>query len=51
MSYRYLDLRTELLQRRLRFRASLIRSMREFMDRNYFIDVETPSLIRRTPGV
>ncbi|XP_035708693.1 aspartate--tRNA ligase, mitochondrial isoform X2 [Folsomia candida] len=50
MSYRYLDLRTELLQRRLRFRASLIRSMREFMDRNYFIDVETPSLIRRTPG-
>jgi aspartyl-tRNA synthetase len=51
MSYRYLDLRTELFQKRLRFRAGLLHRMRQFMDANYFLEVETPTLIRRTPGV
>ena len=51
MRYRYLDLRTEILQKRLRFRAKLLERMRDFMNLNKFIDVETPTLLRRTPGV
>lgn len=51
MKFRYLDLRNELLQKRLKFRAELIRRMRYFMDTNHFIEIETPTLVRPTPGV
>ncbi|CAG7831303.1 unnamed protein product, partial [Allacma fusca] len=50
MSHRYLDLRTEKMQSRLRFRAALIKRMREFLDTHSFVEVETPTLLRRTPG-
>jgi len=51
MTHRYLDIRTENFQKRLKLRAKIVQRMREFLDRNYFTEIETPTLIRRTPGV
>lgn len=51
MQYRYLDLRFTEMQRNLRVRSKLLMKMREFLIDNYFIDVETPTLFKATPGV
>lgn len=51
MRYRYLDIRSNSMQHRLRVRSALISSMREFLLRNHgFVEVETPTLFRPTPG-
>ncbi|KAK3597214.1 hypothetical protein CHS0354_003719 [Potamilus streckersoni] len=51
MEYRYLDLRTKRMQRNLRLRSNMIMKMREFLcNKHGFVDVETPTLFRRTPG-
>jgi len=50
LQYRYLDLRREQLQRNLIFRSNIIMSMRNFLIKEKFVDVETPTLFRRTPG-
>jgi aspartyl-tRNA synthetase len=49
LKYRYLDLRREVMTQRLRLRHRLTRSMREFLDANGFIDLETPVLGKSTP--
>ena len=49
MKYRYLDLRRPLMQKRLMQRAKIVRTMRNFLDENGFIDVETPMLTKSTP--
>jgi aspartyl-tRNA synthetase len=49
MKYRYLDLRRPELQQRLFLRAKLIKMMRDYMEANGFIEVETPILIKSTP--
>lgn len=49
MKYRYLDLRRPIMQKRLMQRAQLVKSMRNFLDDNGFIDVETPMLTKSTP--
>lgn len=51
MQYRYLDLRFPYMQRNLRVRSSFLMKIREFLTNNYFIDVETPTLFKATPGV
>lgn len=52
MKYRYLSLRYPALQRNLRLRSSLIMKMREFLiNECSFVDVETPTLFKSTPGV
>jgi hypothetical protein len=52
MTFRYLDLRTREMQRRLRFRSALLARMRSFLgQRCAFVEVETPTLFKRTPGV
>ena len=52
MQYRYLDLRHSVMQRNLRLRSEVVMRMREFLVRRHgFVDVETPTLFRRTPGV
>ena len=49
LRYRYLDLRREVMNKRLRLRFALTRSMRAYLDRHGFIDLETPMLTKATP--
>ncbi|XP_061097160.1 aspartate--tRNA ligase, mitochondrial isoform X2 [Conger conger] len=51
MQYRYLDLRSPQMQSNLRLRSQLVMKMREYLCNIHgFIDVETPTLFKRTPG-
>jgi len=49
LKYRYLDLRSNHMQKRLRLRSAVTHFMREFMDKNDFLDIETPFLTKATP--
>ena len=49
LRYRYLDLRRSSMYERLRMRSLITRSMREFLDGNGFLDIETPMLTKATP--
>src|SRR3954471_47342 len=49
LKYRYLDLRREVMNQRLRLRHRITKSMRHFLDNNGFIDLETPMLTKATP--
>ena len=49
LKYRYLDLRRAPLQRSLKFRDRLLRSIRSFLEQEEFTEVETPLLIKSTP--
>lgn len=49
LKYRYLDLRRPAMQARLRTRARIARTLREFLDAHGFLEVETPMLTRATP--
>eukprot|EP00088_Acartia_fossae_P029042 TRINITY_DN2983_c0_g1_i5.p1 TRINITY_DN2983_c0_g1~~TRINITY_DN2983_c0_g1_i5.p1 ORF type:complete len:660 (-),score=122.70 TRINITY_DN2983_c0_g1_i5:187-2166(-) len=50
MQYRYLDLRRQKLQKIMKFRSDFVMGIRQFLVGNGFLDVETPTLFRRTPG-
>jgi aspartyl-tRNA synthetase len=49
LKYRYVDLRRERMQKNLRVRAAVNRALRNAMERQGFIDVETPLLWTPTP--
>ena len=49
LKYRYLDLRKPGMQKMLKDRAQIIRSFREFLYKEGFIEVETPVLGKPTP--
>ena len=49
LKYRYLDLRRDEMQKRLRLRSKVTHFMRDFMDNNDFLDIETPFLTKATP--
>ncbi|MDA8291146.1 MAG: aspartate--tRNA ligase [Actinomycetota bacterium] len=49
LRYRYLDLRTERMQRNLRLRATVNSAIRRAMERQGFCEVETPLLWTPTP--
>lgn len=49
LQYRYLDLRRPIMQKRLKMRHAITRSMREYLDSHSFIEIETPMLGKSTP--
>jgi aspartyl-tRNA synthetase len=49
LKYRYLDLRRERMQRNLLLRHKVIKFMRDYLDAQGFIEVETPILFKTTP--
>lgn len=49
LKYRYLDLRRNEMQKSLRFRSKVTTAIRNYLDREGFLDIETPILTRATP--
>ena len=49
LKYRYLDLRRQSLKDKIITRAKITRCIRNFLDTEGFIDIETPVLCRSTP--
>jgi aspartyl-tRNA synthetase len=49
LKYRYLDLRRERMARNLVLRHKVVKFMRDFLDRQNFIEIETPILFKATP--
>ncbi|KAL2771282.1 aspartate--tRNA ligase, mitochondrial isoform 3, partial [Daubentonia madagascariensis] len=51
LRYRYLDLRSFQMQYNLRLRSQMVMKMREYLcNLHGFVDIETPTLFKRTPG-
>ena len=48
--YRYLDLRRSNVQKNIILRHKVIQSARKFFNDNGFLDIDTPTLIKSTPG-
>ena len=49
LQYRYIDLRRPKMQKSLRLRNKITSSMRAFLEKELFIEIETPFLTRSTP--
>ncbi|MBK8964651.1 MAG: aspartate--tRNA ligase [Candidatus Competibacteraceae bacterium] len=49
LRYRYLDLRRPVMQERLRLRTRVISALRQFLEEQGFMDIETPMLTKATP--
>lgn len=49
LHYRYIDLRRPEMAEKLRFRSKVANTIRNFLDSNGFLDIETPLLTKATP--
>ena len=49
LKYRYLDLRSPEMQRKMRTRTRLVSALRHYLDARGFQDIETPILTKATP--
>lgn len=49
LKYRYLDLRRPVMFETLKMRHQVTKTMRDFLDREGFLDIETPILTKSTP--
>ncbi len=49
LKFRYLDLRRDVMQKRLMMRHELTRAIRSYLDAHRFVDIETPMLTKATP--
>lgn len=49
LRHRYIDLRRPEMQQKLRFRSRITRSLRNFLDDQGFMEIETPILTKATP--
>lgn len=49
LKYRYLDLRRERMQKNIILRHRIVKFIRDYLDREGFLEIETPILIKSTP--
>jgi aspartyl-tRNA synthetase len=49
LKYRYLDLRRERMQKNIILRHRTIKFMRDYLDKQGFLEIETPMMIKSTP--
>ena len=49
LKYRFLDLRREEMQRNIRLRSKTSKCVRDYLETNEFIEIETPLLTKATP--
>ena len=49
LRHRYIDLRRPEIQEKLRFRSKVTHNVRSYLEKNGFLDIETPILTRATP--
>ncbi|GGC02413.1 aspartate--tRNA(Asp/Asn) ligase [Marinobacterium zhoushanense] len=49
LRHRYIDLRRPEIQHKLRFRSKVTHAVRNYLEENGFLDIETPILTRATP--
>lgn len=49
LKYRYLDLRRPEMQQKILFRNKVTKKLRDFMEAENFVDIETPILTKATP--
>lgn len=49
LKYRYVDLRSDRMQKNIRNRHKIIKGIRDYLDTEGFIEVETPMLTKSTP--
>jgi len=49
LKYRYLDLRSERMQKNIRLRSQYVQLCREYLFGNEFVEIETPLLTKATP--
>lgn len=49
LKYRYLDLRTERMQKNIKLRSEFVRRARNFLMEREFVEIETPLLTESTP--
>lgn len=50
LQHRYLDLRRRSIQSNFLLRHRVVQILREYMDRRGFVDIETPYMVKWTPG-
>ena len=50
LKYRYLDLRRPALQKKLITRSAITRVTRDYLGKNGFLEMETPFMVKYTPG-
>ncbi len=50
LKYRYLDLRRPKLQKNFQLRSTLYRATRDYFHQNGFLELETPFMVKYTPG-
>jgi aspartyl-tRNA synthetase len=49
LRHRYLDIRRPVMRDRLMTRAKMVKIIREYLDQNDFVEIETPNFIKSTP--
>ena len=49
LKHRYIDLRRPEMYQKIAFRARLNRAIRQFLDKNKYMEIETPILLKTTP--
>ncbi|HZE98709.1 MAG TPA: aspartate--tRNA ligase [Planctomycetota bacterium] len=50
LQYRYIDLRRPAMQKNIITRHKIVQVIREYMDQKGFVDIETPYMVKFTPG-